>query len=95
MTDQQQLVETASAVFTNKTTQIGAYTTTGAGIVSALSKIDVVAQLFICIALGSLLFTAFSFFMNWRYKHKADQRAQQVHDLKMQLMREGKWHGQE
>ncbi|MBF7687096.1 phage holin family protein [Acinetobacter rathckeae] len=93
MTDQ--LVETASAVFTNKTTQVGGITTTGAGVISALAKIDFVAQLFLCIALCSLLITAFSFLMNWYYKLRDNQRAQQVHDLKMQLMREGKWHGQE
>ncbi|MBF7690660.1 MULTISPECIES: phage holin family protein [Acinetobacter] len=95
MTDRQQLVDTANTVFTNKTTQIGAYTSTGAGIISALSKIDLVAQIFLCIGLITLSITILSFLMNWRYKYKQDKREQEIHIVKMQLMKEGKWHGQE
>lgn len=102
MTDRQQLVDTANTVFTNKTTQIGAYTSTGAGILSALANIDIVAKILLCFAAVSAVFTIFSFFMNWYYKYKddqykrnEDQRAQEFHQLKMQLMKEGKWHGQE
>lgn len=93
--EQQQLVDTASAVFTNKTTNIGAFTTTGSGILAALAKLDVVAQIFLCIGLVSLAFTALSFFMNWYYKHQKYKQEQAIHDLKIQLMQEGKWHGQD
>lgn len=95
MTDQQQLVETASAVFTNKTTQIGAYTSTGAGIVSAISKLDVVAQVLLFVAIVSLAFTVFSFVMNWYYKHQQHKREAELQKQKIKLMVEGKWHGQE
>ena len=91
--EQQQLVDTASAVFTNKTTSIGTYTTTGSGIVVALTKLDLVAQIFLCIGVISLAFTALSFFMNWYYKHQKYKQDKALNDLKMQLMREGKWHG--
>lgn len=93
MTDQ--LVETASAVFTNKTTQIGAYTSTGAGIVSAISKLDVVAQVLLCVAIVSLAFTALSFAMNWYYKHQQHKREAEMQKQKIKLMLEGKWHGQD
>lgn len=95
MSDKQQLVETASAVFTNKTTQAGALTTTGAGIVSAISKLDFVAQVLLCVALASLSITIFSFVMNWYYKHQQHKREAEQHKQKIKLMREGKWHGQE
>ncbi|SDB87069.1 hypothetical protein [Acinetobacter boissieri] len=84
MTDRQQLLDTASTAFTSKTTITAAYTTTGAGIVSAISQLDVVAKIGISIALVSLAFTAFSFFMNWRYKHKQDQRADELHRLEIE-----------
>ncbi|MBF7696608.1 phage holin family protein [Acinetobacter rathckeae] len=93
MTDQ--LVETASAVFTNKTTQIGAYTSTGAGIVSAISKLDVVAQVLLFVAIVSLAFTVFSFAMNWYYKHQQHKREAELQKQKIKLMVEGKWHGQD
>lgn len=95
MSDKQQLLDTASAVVTSKAPQMVTYTSTGAGIVSALAKIDTAALLFLCVAFCSLLCTMVSMLIRWRYKYKADQRAQEEHDLKMQLMREGKRHGQE
>ena len=93
MTDQQQLIDTASAVVTSKAPQLVTYTSTGAGIMSALAKIDTVALLFLAIAFCSLICTAFSTFIRWHYQNKANQREQEVHDLKIQLMKEGKWHG--
>lgn len=102
MTDRQQLVDTASAAFTSKATQAGALTSTGAGILSALANIDLVAQILLFFAAVSALFTIFSFGMNWYYKYQdnrckwnQDKRDQEEHELKMQLMREGKWHGQD
>ena len=95
MTDRQQLVDTASAAFTNKTTQVGAYTSTGAGIVSAISRLDIVAQILLCVALVSLAFTVFSFVMNWYYKHQQHKREAELQKQKIKLMVEGKWHGQE
>lgn len=100
MTDRQQLVDTANTVFTNKTTQAGAYTTTGAGVISAVSKLDIVAQILLCVAMVSLAFTIFSFLMNWYYKHQqhrrekeTQQQEKEFNTLKMKLMKEGKWHG--
>ena len=68
MTDKQQIADTASALFSSKTTQISGYTTTGAGgagIISAISRLDIVAQIFLCVAVVSLSITIFSFAMNW------------------------------
>lgn len=95
MTDQQQLLDTASTVFTNKTTQVGAYTSTGAGIISAISKLDFVAQVLLFVAMVSLAFTVFSFVMNWYYKHQQHKREAELQKQKIKLMVEGKWHGQE
>lgn len=95
MTDRQQLVDTASMALTSKTPQLITYTSTGAGIVSALAKIDTAALMFLAIAFCSLILTGLSVYIRWHYKHKQNQRAQEEHDLKMQLMREGKWHGQD
>lgn len=95
MTDQQQLLDTASTVFTNKTTQVGAYTSTGAGIISAISKLDFVAQVLLFVAMVSLAFTVFSFVMNWYYKHQQHKRETELQKQKIKLMLEGKWHGQE
>lgn len=93
MTDQQQLLDTASTVFTNKTTQVGAYTSTGAGIISAISKLDFVAQVLLFVAMVSLAFTVFSFVMNWYYKHQQHKREAELQKQKIKLMLGGKWHG--
>ena len=93
MTDQQQLLDTASTVFTNKTTQDGAYTSTGAGIISAISKLDFVAQVLLFVAMVSLAFTVFSFVMNWYYKHQQHKREAELQKQKIKLMLGGKWHG--
>lgn len=80
MTDHAQTAIEASAAVTSASSK----TAVAGGGVSFLgwaSGLDPMTLLGVCVGLGGLLVSLFSFFVTWYYKYKADQRADELHQL--------------
>lgn len=80
MTDHAQTAIEASAAVTSASSK----TAVAGGGVSFLgwaSGLDPMTLLGVCIGLGGLLVSLFSFFVTWYYKSKADQRADELHKI--------------
>lgn len=75
-------VVTSSAV---KTSVVGG----GASILGKFTGIDPVTIIGLAIGLLGLLVSVFSFLINWHYKKKEDQRAQELHEFEL-MLRKGK-----
>ena len=71
-------VVTSSAV---KTSVVGG----GASILGKFTGIDPVTIIGLAIGLLGLLVSVFSFLINWHYKKKEDQRAQELHEFELML----------
>lgn len=80
MTDHAQTAIEASAAVTSASSK----TAVAGGGVSFLgwaSGLDPVTLLGVCVGLGGLLVSLFSFFVTWYYKSKADQREAELHQI--------------
>ena len=80
MTDHAQTAIEASAAVTSASSK----TAVAGGGVSFLgwaSGLDPMTLLGVCIGLGGLLVSLFSFFVTWYYKSKADRRADELHQI--------------
>lgn len=75
-------VVTSSAV---KTSVVGG----GASIVGKFTGLDPVTIIGLAIGLLGLMVSVFSFLINWHYKKKEDQRAQELHEFEL-MARKGK-----
>lgn len=75
-------VVTSSAV---KTSVVGG----GASIIGKFTGLDPVTIIGLAIGLLGLMVSIFSFLINWHYKNKEDQRAQELHELEL-MARKGK-----
>ena len=75
-------VVTSSAV---KTSVVGG----GASILGKFTGLDPVTIIGLAIGLLGLLVSVFSFLINWHYKKKEDQRAQELHEFEL-MLRKGK-----
>lgn len=75
-------VVTSSAV---KTSVVGG----GASILGKFTGLDPVTIIGLAIGLLGLLVSVFSFLINWHYKKKEDQRAQELHEFEL-MLRNGK-----
>ena len=73
-------VVTSSAV---KTSVVGG----GASILGKFTGLDPVTIIGLAIGLLGLLVSVFSFLINWHYKKKEDQRAQELHEFELMLRR--------
>ena len=71
-------VVTSSAV---KTSVVGG----GASILGKFTGLDPVTIIGLAIGLLGLLVSVFSFLINWHYKKKEDQRAQELHEFELML----------
>lgn len=80
MADHAQTAIEASAAVTSASSK----TAVAGGGVSFLgwaSGLDPMTVLGVCVGLGGLLVSLFSFFVTWYYKSKADQREAELHQI--------------
>ena len=80
MADHAQTAIEASAAVTSASSK----TAVAGGGVSFLgwaSGLDPMTLLGVCVGLGGLLVSIFSFFVTWYYKYKADQRVDELHQI--------------
>lgn len=88
MSDQAQgIIETTGVVTSSavKTSVVGG----GASIIGKFTGLDPVTIIGLAIGLLGLMVSIFSFLINWHYKKKEDQRAQELHELKL-MARKGR-----
>lgn len=71
--------EVAVAAAASKTTYAGG----GAAFGFAITHQFVIAVCGLLVAIGG-------FIVNWYFKHKADQRSQRLHDMRMELLQRGR-----
>lgn len=84
MAPDQQTIDAAASM-----TAAAAKTTVAGGIAGVFtwaSGLDVGLLISIFAAIGGLVVSFFGFLVTWYYKHKADQRAQELHEI--ELMKE-------
>lgn len=83
----QAIIETTGVVTSSavKTSVVGG----GASILGKLTGLDPVTIIGLAIGLAGLLVSVFSFLINWHYKKKEDQRAQELHEFEL-MLRKGK-----
>lgn len=85
MTDQR-IIETASSVASVSTkTTVGA---SGASLVAYFANLDLVAQISLCIGFCGFLISLGGFFVNWYYKAKENQRAEELHQATLKNLQE-------
>ncbi|HEO1785483.1 holin [Acinetobacter baumannii] len=80
MTDHAQTAIEASAAVTSASSKT-AVTGGGVSFLGWASGLDPMTLLGVCAGLGGLLVSLFSFFVTWYYKYKADQRADELHQI--------------
>lgn len=85
MTDQR-IIDTASSVasVSSKTTM----GLSGASILAWLANLDLLALIGLCIGLGGFLISLSGFLINWYYKAKENQRAQELHEIELKKLKE-------
>ena len=73
------VIETTNAITAGaaKTTVVGG----GTAVAAKFFGLDPITFISLCIGVGGLIISIFSFFINWYYKYKDNQRAQEIHDL--------------
>ena len=81
----QAIIETTGVVTSSavKTSVFGG----GASILGKFTGLDPVTIIGLAIGLLGLLVSIFSFLINWHYKKKEDQRAQELHEFELMLRR--------
>lgn len=75
----QQVIDVATTV-TNEAVK-GTVVSSGVGIFSWAMGLDPVALIGIIAAIGGLIVSFSGFFVTWYYKHKADKRAAELHEI--------------
>ena len=80
MADHAQTAIEASAAITSASSKT-AVAGGGVSFVGWLAGLDPMTVLGVCIGLGGLLVSFLSFLINWHYKKKEDQRADQLHQI--------------
>lgn len=72
---------------TNVLTTTAAKTTVAAGGTAAAAKffgLDPITFIGLCIGVGGLIVSIFSFLINWYYKYRENQRAIELHQITIQ-----------
>ena len=83
----QAIIETTGAVTSSavKTSVVRG----SASILGKITGLDPVTIIGLAIGLSGLLVSILSFLINWHYKQKEDQRAQELHEFEL-MLRKGK-----
>ena len=82
----QRIIETASSVVSTstKTTMAGA----GSGLLMWLANLDLLALIGLVIGIAGFLVSLCGFFVNWYYKAKENQRAEELHRAELKKLQE-------
>lgn len=85
MTDQR-IIETASSVASVSTkTTMGV---SGASLLAWVANLDLLALIGLAVGIGGFFISLSSFFVNWYYKAKENQRAEELHRAELKKLQE-------